>query len=145
MNIDNWFPSNSALAILDPYLKQHGVKCLIVSSSKIDQYLDHADVFGISVMDHSYFQARKLTEKLRRKTVIWGGWTATASRNGFSRKSELIMSFCKKGRNASDASANFTAAESFGTLTALRIEMKIIGSLFVRRKNFWIWMDCRSK
>ncbi|MDY0095725.1 MAG: cobalamin-dependent protein [Candidatus Vecturithrix sp.] len=79
VNIDNWFPSNSALAILDPYLKQHGVKSLIVSSSKIDQYLDHADVFGISVMDHSYFQARKLTEKLRRKTVIWGGWTATAS------------------------------------------------------------------
>ena len=50
----------------------------MISGSQLDHYLDQADVFGISVMDHSYFTAQQLTQKLRDKTVIWGGWTSTA-------------------------------------------------------------------
>ena len=78
IHIDEWFPMNNALAILDPALKQAGFRSQIVNSSEIDQYLDQADVFGISVMDHTYRAARNLTKRLQGKTVIWGGWTATA-------------------------------------------------------------------
>ncbi|MBD3327229.1 radical SAM protein [candidate division KSB3 bacterium] len=78
INIDSWFPSSSALAVLDPYLKQHGINSRVISSSEIDQYIDQAEIFGISVMDHVYPIARDLTKKLQEKTVIWGGWTATA-------------------------------------------------------------------
>jgi len=78
IHIDEWFPMNSALAILDPVLKQAGFRSQIVNSSVIDEYLDQADVFGISVMDHTYRTARNLTKRLQGKTVIWGGWTATA-------------------------------------------------------------------
>lgn len=78
IHIDDWFPMNNALAILDPVLKQAGFTSQIVNSSHISQYLDQADVFGISVMDHTYRIARTLTKCLQDKTVIWGGWTATA-------------------------------------------------------------------
>ncbi|MBD3309452.1 hypothetical protein GF339_23865, partial [candidate division KSB3 bacterium] len=54
INIDYWFPSSSALAVLDPYLKQHGINSRVISSSEIDQYIDQAEIFGISVMDHVY-------------------------------------------------------------------------------------------
>lgn len=78
IHIDGWSPSNSALAILDPVLKRAGIRSQVVKSSEIERYLDQAEAFGISVMDHTYRAARNLTRKLQHKTVIWGGWTATA-------------------------------------------------------------------
>jgi hypothetical protein len=54
VHIDSWMQSNSGLAILDPYLKQHGVNSLIVSGSELDRYNDKADVFGFSVLNYLY-------------------------------------------------------------------------------------------
>mgnify|MGYP006288467537 CR=1 FL=1 len=70
--------TNVGLASLDAYLKQHQITSTIINSTDIDQYRDRSDVFGISVMDHSYEHALELSESLKDKTLIWGGWTATA-------------------------------------------------------------------
>ena len=78
VHIDNWMQSNSGLAILDPYLKQHGVNSMIVSSSELDQYIDKTDVFGFSVLNYSYQTAQELTQRLSQKTIIWGGWAPTS-------------------------------------------------------------------
>ena len=78
IHIDTLMPSNSGLAILDPYLKQHGIKSLLIHSSELDRYADQADVFGFSVLNFNYTTARELTHRLKNKTIIWGGWTPTA-------------------------------------------------------------------
>jgi len=66
------------LASLESYLKAKGLSCKTIHFSEIDRYLDQSDVFGISVLDHTYELARKVTQYLRGKKVIWGGATATA-------------------------------------------------------------------
>ena len=78
VNIDGWMPNNSGLAVLDPYLKQHGINSMIISSSELEQYVDRADVFGFSVLNYVYATAQELTQRLSQKTVIWGGWAATS-------------------------------------------------------------------
>jgi radical SAM superfamily enzyme YgiQ (UPF0313 family) len=75
-NIRNSF--NVGLATIEAFLTLHGIRCRTIHGSEIDQYLDQADVFGISVMDHTYEIARNVTQHLAEKTIIWGGWTATA-------------------------------------------------------------------
>lgn len=78
VHIDSWMQSNSGLAILDPYLKQHGVNSLIVSGSELDRYIDKADVFGFSVLNYLYRTAQELTRRVAHKAVIWGGWSPTS-------------------------------------------------------------------
>ncbi|GAK51466.1 radical SAM domain protein [Candidatus Moduliflexus flocculans] len=78
VNIDSWMPNNSGLAVLDPYLKQHGINSIIISSSELDHYIDQADVFGFSVLNYVYATAQELTQRLSQKTIIWGGWAATS-------------------------------------------------------------------
>ena len=70
--------SNAGLASLESYLNHNGFSCVTIRGEEIDSYMDKAQVFGISVLDHTYVISQKLTEKLRGKRVIWGGWTATA-------------------------------------------------------------------
>jgi radical SAM superfamily enzyme YgiQ (UPF0313 family) len=72
------FSSNTGLASIEAFLRHHGIRCKSVHLSEIDSFIDKADVFGISVMDHSYGNASELTRRLHDKTVVWGGWTATA-------------------------------------------------------------------
>jgi len=90
VHIDSWLKSNSGLAILDPYLKQHGIKSLIISSSELDQYIDKADVFGFSVMNYMYQTAQELTQRLSQKTIIWGGWTPTSDPELVLRENPLV-------------------------------------------------------
>lgn len=78
VHIDSWMQSNSGLAILDPYLKQHGINSMVISSSELDRYMDKADVFGFSVLNYIYHIAQELTQRLSQKTVIWGGWAPTS-------------------------------------------------------------------
>lgn len=70
--------SNAGLASLESYLNHNGVRCVTIREEEIGSYVDTSQVFGFSVLDHTYVTARKLTEKLRGKKVVWGGWTATA-------------------------------------------------------------------
>ena len=70
--------TNIGLASLESYLKNDGLSCLTINGWEINNYLDGSEVFGISVVDHTYVTAQKLTQRLRDKTVIWGGWTAKA-------------------------------------------------------------------
>ena len=70
--------SNAGLASLESYLNYNGFSCVTIKKEEIDSYINKSDIFGISVLDHTYVTSQKLTEKLRDKTVIWGGWTATA-------------------------------------------------------------------
>lgn len=69
---------NVGLCTIEAYLAKHGYRCCIISLSEIDRYIEKSEVFGISVLDQSYREAQVLTRKLKNKTVIWGGWTATA-------------------------------------------------------------------
>lgn len=78
VNINSTIMTNSGLAIIDPYLKKNGFRSMVINSSEIEMYLDKADIFGISVMDHTFVAAQELTRLLKNKTVIWGGWTTTA-------------------------------------------------------------------
>jgi len=78
VHIDTWMQSNNGLAILDPYLKMHGINCVLINSSDLDEYKDKADIFGFSVFNFNYRTAQELTHKVRNKTVIWGGWTPSA-------------------------------------------------------------------
>ena len=78
INIKSWISTNCGLAIIDPFLRLHGMKSKVISSTEIEKYLDKSDVFGLSVLDHTYEDAKKLTHQLQDKTVIWGGWTSTA-------------------------------------------------------------------
>jgi len=70
--------TNIGLASIESFLNHNGLTCATIDSSEIGDYIDQAGVFGISVLDHTYIAARDLTEKLRDKTVIWGGRTPTA-------------------------------------------------------------------
>ena len=70
--------TNIGLASLESFLKNKGLSCLTIKGWEINNYLDKSEVFGISVLDHTYVTAQKLTQRLRDKTVIWGGWTAKA-------------------------------------------------------------------
>jgi tRNA A37 methylthiotransferase MiaB len=72
--------ANVGLAALEAFLRQHGLRCRTIADAEVAQYLTCADVFGISVMDHTYARARSVTQRLAQaaKTVVWGGWTATA-------------------------------------------------------------------
>jgi hypothetical protein len=72
------FASNVGLASIEAFLTHHGKRCRTAPLAELDQWIHKADVFGISVMDHSYSQAREVTRRLLDKTVVWGGWTATA-------------------------------------------------------------------
>ncbi len=83
VNPDGWlgnkqFIANVGLASIEAFLLHHGVRCRTVHISEIDCYVDQADVFGISVMDHTYTSAKMVTQRLQNKRVVWGGWTATA-------------------------------------------------------------------
>ncbi len=78
IHIDTWMSCSNALAVMDAVLKQHGIKSLIIKSSELDKYIDQAGIFGISVMDHTYSEAKKITRRLHDKTVVWGGWTPSA-------------------------------------------------------------------
>ena len=81
INTDSITPvqnSNSGLASLESYLNYNGFSCVTIKKKEIDSYINKSEIFGISVLDHTYVTSQKLTEKLRDKTVIWGGWTATA-------------------------------------------------------------------
>jgi len=66
------------LASIEAFLTTHGFLCKTIQYSDIDEYLEQSDVFAFSVMDHTYEIARKMTAYLKGKTIIWGGWTATA-------------------------------------------------------------------
>lgn len=77
--IGNYKVLNAGLHAIEAYLVKYGYKCCIISHSEIDRYAGKAEIFGISVMDHSYEDAQIITHKLKNKIVIWGGWTATAS------------------------------------------------------------------
>ena len=72
------YMSNVGLASIEAYLKRSGIRCRTAHISEIDKYVDQADVFGLSVMDHTHAVSKMLTERLHLKTLIWGGWTATA-------------------------------------------------------------------
>lgn len=78
IHIDTWMSCSTALAILEPVLNQNGIRSLVIKSSDLEKYIDQADIFGISVMDHTYSEAKKITQQLQNKTVIWGGCTPTA-------------------------------------------------------------------
>jgi radical SAM superfamily enzyme YgiQ (UPF0313 family) len=78
IHINTWMDCNNALAIINPVLNREGINSVVINSSELEEYVDRADVFGISVMDHTYLEARKITLRLREKTVIWGGWTPSA-------------------------------------------------------------------
>lgn len=69
--------SNLGLASIESYLKLNGIRCITIKGTELDDYIDKSEVFGISVLDHTHPNARKLTKKLKDKIVIWGGWTAT--------------------------------------------------------------------
>jgi len=66
------------LASIDAFLKEKGVRCRVIQAADIDQFINQSSIFGISVMDHFYREARYISQRLKDKTVIWGGWTATA-------------------------------------------------------------------
>ncbi len=70
--------ANVGLASLEATLLRANIRCRTIHISETEQYLDQAEVFGVSVMDHTYAAARLITQRLAHKTVIWGGWTATA-------------------------------------------------------------------
>lgn len=72
--------ANVGLAAIEAFLVRHSISCRTIYGEQLDHFIDHADVFGISVMDHTYATARDLTSRLARagKIVVWGGWTATA-------------------------------------------------------------------
>jgi len=70
--------SNAGLASLESYLNYNGFSCVTIKEGEIDNHIDESEIFGISVLDHTYVTSQKLTQRLRDKTVIWGGWTATA-------------------------------------------------------------------
>lgn len=81
INTDSITPaknSNAGLASLESYLNYNGFSCVTIKKEEIDNYIDKSEIFGISVLDHTYVTSQKLTQRLRDKTVIWGGWTATA-------------------------------------------------------------------
>lgn len=100
---------NLGLAAIEPYLKRNGISCDVISLHEVDSYLEQSEVFGVSVLDYTYVAARKLAKKLKDKTVIWGGWTATSIpelilknipevdyvilREGEKRLSNLLKSF----------------------------------------------------
>lgn len=69
---------NPGLAYLESFLQSKGLRCITVSSDQLDEHRDQAEVFGISVCNFAYGISRKLSNRLWDKTVIWGGWTATA-------------------------------------------------------------------
>ncbi len=72
------YASNVGLASIESFLSHHGTRCRTIPIAEMDSFVHMADVFGISVMDHTYSQAREATRRLLDKTVVWGGWTATA-------------------------------------------------------------------
>jgi len=71
--------SNVGLACLEAYLAAHDLRVRTVDAREIEGCAALTDVVGMSVMDHSYAAARALSRRLPGKTVIWGGWTATAA------------------------------------------------------------------
>jgi hypothetical protein len=74
---------NLGLAAINSYLLVRGFDSVQIEMPKIMEYVDHAEVFGISVWDHNYLAARQLAHALRRHkpsaTIIWGGWAAMAT------------------------------------------------------------------
>ncbi len=75
--------SNIGLASIDSVLNHNNIQHDMVNISwrnipDIDKYISHSDIFGISVMDHTYALARRLIKRLQDKTIILGGCTASA-------------------------------------------------------------------
>jgi radical SAM superfamily enzyme YgiQ (UPF0313 family) len=74
---------NLGLAAINSYLLVRGFDSVQIEMPQITSYVDSANVFGISVWDHTYLSARQLTHALKRTkpdaTVVWGGWAAMAT------------------------------------------------------------------
>ncbi len=66
------------LASIDSYLKSKGRNSVVINSNNVDAYIDKSEIFGFSILDHTHHIAREITSKLKDKTVIWGGATATS-------------------------------------------------------------------
>jgi tRNA A37 methylthiotransferase MiaB len=73
---------NLGLAAINSYLRVRGYDSVQILMPRITEYSEQAEVFGISVWDHTYLPARQLTHALKRARpnakVIWGGWAAMA-------------------------------------------------------------------
>ena len=70
--------TNFGLASLESYLNHNGIRCITIKEWELDNYINRSEVFGLSVLDHTYLPSQELTQRLEDKTVVWGGWTATA-------------------------------------------------------------------
>ena len=69
---------NPGLAAIEAYLADNDINCAICNAEHYKDVMSEADVFGMSVLDSTYAIAAKITEKLKDKTIIWGGWAPTA-------------------------------------------------------------------
>jgi len=77
-SLDGMNYTNIGLASIESFLNQNRIDCTVIHRTEIDDNIDRSNVFGISVMDHTYLSAKGLTQRLQNKTIIWGGWTPTA-------------------------------------------------------------------
>jgi hypothetical protein len=73
---------NLGLVAIDSYLGLRGFETALIEMGGLRDYLDSSDVFGVSVWDHSYGAAVRITRAIRKRrpdaVVIWGGWAAMA-------------------------------------------------------------------
>ena len=141
VHIDSWMQSNSGLAVLDPYLRQHGINSMIVKSSELDQYIDRADVFGFSVLNFNYATAQELTQRVREKTIIWGGWAPTAVPELMLRENpDLDYVIVQEGeKRLLSLLRSFTQPELFETIDG--IAYRDDGTIIVRPPTEFVDMN----
>ncbi len=82
--------SNVGLGYLESFLGHNNISCITISSDMGESYRDRSEVFGFTVLSATYSIAHKLSRTLWDKTVIWGGWTATALAESILKQNPMV-------------------------------------------------------